>query len=409
MIDDDDVKAFAIGKEEMLMSSVSKCREHGLPSADTRQRNEFERDYARVLYSSSFRRLQGKMQLFEVDPEKFNRNRLTHSLEVAQIARSIASELELKYPVVAELAALAHDIGNPPFGHSGEKKLNKLAEEFGGYEGNAQALRILRNLEIKHPYCSGLNLTHRSILSVVKYPFKNESGNRKFLYDEDYEYYTKLVNDYELDFELGEKSIDAQIMDLSDEIAYAAHDLEDALSRNMVSIEDIVYEFGISKYRHAIDFLNEIIEKSKKTASYASRLNSSEEFAIIFRKEITSNIVNTLVNDIAVVNSKHGFKQLGFGTKESLSSGLKDIVFKVVMRKRDIKTYEHKGNMIITDLFNFYNSGDNIGFISPQLYRTLPEPENQFYESAKQRAVVDYISGMMDTFATREWETHYRK
>ncbi|MFP1482800.1 HD domain-containing protein [Escherichia coli] len=91
-------------------------------------------------------------------PQKFNRNRLTHSLEVAQIARSIASELELEHPVVAELAALAHDIGNPPFGHSGEKKLNDIANDFGGYEGNAQALRILRSLEIKHPNCPGLNL-----------------------------------------------------------------------------------------------------------------------------------------------------------------------------------------------------------------------------------------------------------
>ncbi|HIB4651032.1 TPA: deoxyguanosinetriphosphate triphosphohydrolase, partial [Klebsiella pneumoniae] len=108
------------------------------------------------------------------------------------------------------------------------------------------------------------------------------------------------------------------------------------------------------------------------------------------------------------------FRQLGFGTKENLSSGLKDIVFKVIMRKRDIKSYEHKGNMIITDLFNFYNSDNNIEFISPQLYRTLPEEKinneiNPLYQKDKERAIVDYISGMMDTFAIREWETHCRK
>nr|WP_111751012.1 dNTP triphosphohydrolase [Providencia heimbachae] len=409
-MDDNDVKVFAKEKEEILISKLSFDREHSPSTADTRQRNEFERDYARILYSSSFRRLQGKMQLFEVDPQKFNRNRLTHSLEVAQIARSIASELELKHPVVAELAALAHDIGNPPFGHSGEKKLNKIAKEFGGYEGNAQALKILRSLEIKHPYCPGLNLTHRAILSVVKYPFKNENGNKKFLYDDDYKYFTELVNKYELDLPSGEKTIDAQIMDLSDEIAYAAHDLEDALSRNMVNIEDIVYEFGRSDYKDSIGLLNKIIDKSKFTASKAFRLDSSEEFAIIFRKELTSYIVNELINDITVTQGTNGYSQLGFGTKKNLSSGLKDIVFKVIMRKRDIKSYEHKGNVIIKGLFNFYNSGDNIEFISPQLYRTLPkEKNNPLYQKSKERAIVDYISGMMDTFAIREWETHCKK
>ncbi|WP_409264864.1 dGTP triphosphohydrolase [Morganella morganii] len=143
----DSIKKFAQEQEVKLIESLGDNREHiGLPP-EKRERNAYQRDYARILYSSSFRRLQGKMQLFEVDPEKFNRNRLTHSLEVAQIARSIASDLELKYPVVVELAALAHDIGNPPFGHSGEKLLNKLSENIGGYEGNAQALRILRTLE----------------------------------------------------------------------------------------------------------------------------------------------------------------------------------------------------------------------------------------------------------------------
>jgi len=414
MIYDIEVKKFAREKEMMLMHTLSTNREHSTAETDTRGRDQFERDYARVLYSSSFRRLQGKMQLFEVNPEKFNRNRLTHSLEVAQIARSIASELELKHPVVAELAALAHDIGNPPFGHSGEKKLNVLAKDFGGYEGNAQALRILRNLEIKHPYCSGLNLTHRSILSIIKYPFKNQDNKKKFLYDEDYKYYESLINNAGLDLTLGEKSIDAQIMDLSDEIAYAAHDLEDALSRNMVNIEDIVYEFKISNFSSALTLLNEIIERSKLTASKAYRLKSSEEFAIIFRKELTSNIVNTLIGDIEVVEDKNGLKQLGFGSKGKLSSGLKAIVFNVIMRKRDIKTYEHMGNKIITDLFDFYRRDDNIEFISPQLFRMLPEKEvdekiNPFYLECKERAVIDYISGMMDTFAIREWETHCSK
>lgn len=119
----EETKAFAKKQEQKLIEALGHSREHTNASTEARIRDDYQRDYARILYSSSFRRLQGKMQLFEVDPEKFNRNRLTHSLEVAQIARSIASDLELQYPVVVELAALAHDIGNPPFGHSGEKCL----------------------------------------------------------------------------------------------------------------------------------------------------------------------------------------------------------------------------------------------------------------------------------------------
>ncbi|MGJ0627287.1 deoxyguanosinetriphosphate triphosphohydrolase family protein, partial [Xenorhabdus bovienii] len=335
----DATKEFAKVQEKKLNSSLDINREHSDSNSDTRQRDDFQRDYARILYSSSFRRLQGKMQLFEVDPEKFNRNRLTHSLEVAQIARSIASDLGMTNPVVVELAALAHDIGNPPFGHSGEKKLNELSAGIGGYEGNAQALRILRTLEKKYPHCNGLDLTYRSLLSVIKYPFKNESSD-KFIYDEDYDFYFKLISDKGLEIKPGEKTIDAQIMDLADEIAYAAHDLEDALSRNMVNIEDIQYEFKISpKYNKAYDDFVGIVERSKSTASEAKDLKSSEEFSIIYRKELTANIVNHLVNDITVVEDK-GFSELGYGRYGALSEGLKKLLFKVIMRKRNILSYE---------------------------------------------------------------------
>ncbi|MCI5223024.1 MAG: dNTP triphosphohydrolase [Candidatus Electrothrix sp. AR4] len=152
-----------------------------------RKRNKYERDYARVLYSSSFRRLQGKMQFFGIDHNSFYRNRLTHSLEVAQIARSIASSLGLKSSVVAESCSLAHDIGNPPFGHAGEVTLNNLSERIGGYEGNAQVIRIFRTLEAKHPNVQGLNLTVRTLLGLTKYFYTRKENKKKFLYDDDYD------------------------------------------------------------------------------------------------------------------------------------------------------------------------------------------------------------------------------
>lgn len=405
----DEIIEFAQEQERKLIDQLGNSREHTDAVSAIRNRDDYQRDYARILYSSSFRRLQGKMQLFEVDPEKFNRNRLTHSLEVAQIARSIASDLRLEHPVVVELAALAHDIGNPPFGHSGETMLNDLASGIGGYEGNAQALRILRRLEKKYAQCHGLDLTHRSLLSVIKYP-NEKSKSDKFIYDEDYEFYQRLLSVHELDLAESEKTIDAQIMDLADEIAYAAHDLEDALSRNMVTIEDIEYEFLISdKYKDALSSFNEIVTESKNTASQATSLNSSEEFAMIFRKELTSNIVNRLVMDISILKSDKGFNELGFGTLHKLSEGLKKLLFRVIMRKRNILTYEHRGNEIIRSLYEFYNSHDNFKFLSPELKFSLPGQEAPDYAAKKQRAVVDYISGMMDTFAIKEWEIHCRR
>nr|WP_228723104.1 dNTP triphosphohydrolase [Limnobaculum xujianqingii] len=367
------LKVFAQAQEQKLIDALASTREHSGPHFEARNRDDYQRDYARILYSSSFRRLQGKMQLFEVDPEKFNRNRLTHSLEVAQIARGIASDLELVHPVVVELAALAHDIGNPPFGHSGEKLLNELSEDIGGYEGNAQALRILRRLEKKYADCSGLNLTHRSLLSVVKYP-NSRSTSDKFIYDDDFDFYTSLLAKYQLNLQSGEKTIDAQIMVLADEIAYAAHDLEDALSRNMVTIEDIEYEFLISgKFQSALGQFRKIVNKSKKTAFQANSLKTSEEFAMIFRKELTSNIVNRLVTDISIIKNENGFRELGFGKLNTLSEGLKKLLFKVIMRKRNILTYEFRGNVIIRDLYVFYNKDENYKFLSPELKFSLPE------------------------------------
>lgn len=406
---DNELKAFAKEQEQKLINTLADTREHSGANPKVRNRDDYQRDYARILYSSSFRRLQGKMQLFEVDPEKFNRNRLTHSLEVAQIARSIASDLELAHPVVVELAALAHDIGNPPFGHAGEKLLNELSKDIGGYEGNAQALRILRKLEKKYADCAGLNLTHRSLLSVVKYPNTRSTAN-KFIYDDDFEFYNRLLSEKQLDLKPGEKTIDAQIMDLADEIAYAAHDLEDALSRNMVTIEDIEYEFLISdEFKGALDQFRELVIQSKEEAFQAISLKTSEEFAMIFRKELTSNIVNRLVTDISVIKNKNGFHELGFGNMNALSEGLKKLLFKVIMRKRNILTYEFRGNVIINDLYVFYNKDENYKFLSPELKFSLPEKDTDEFMDKKKRAVVDYISGMMDTFAIKEWETHCRK
>lgn len=270
----------------------AKCQETNLFKLEYRKvqhvdnrsenRDDVMRDYARVLYSSSFRRLQGKMQLLGIDANKFNRNRLTHSLEVAQIARAVAYNLGLKHTVVAETASLAHDIGNPPFGHSGEVVLNELSENVGGYEGNAQAFRILRTLEKKHHSYSGLNLTLRTMMGITKYFHKKDSKNNKFIYNNDYDFLSEELDNKGVFIR---KSIDAEIMDLADEIAYAAHDLEDALSFGMITLGEILYEFKIStKYSSAFDSFSGIVKAVQADAMKSHILDTSEEYSVIIKK-----------------------------------------------------------------------------------------------------------------------------
>ena len=212
--------------------------------ATNRSEGEFQRDYTRIMYSSSFRRLQGKMQLLGLRKSRFHRNRLTHSLEVAQIARSIAADLDYtpEESFVVEAGALAHDIGNPPFGHAGERFLNKIYKGIGGFEGNAQTLRILTTVERKRPEFRGLNLTPRTQLAVIKYFAPPEDDrfhlNEKFIYQDDYNRISKLIDEEGIKV----RTLDVQVVDIADEIAYAAHDLEDGLRTKAFTIDDILQE-----------------------------------------------------------------------------------------------------------------------------------------------------------------------
>jgi dGTPase len=395
---DDFTIEFAREQESSLAALEVRPVEHDDGRADGR--NATMRDYARVLYSSSFRRLQGKMQLLGVDANRFNRNRLTHSLEVAQIARSIAADLGMTNTVVAETSALAHDIGNPPFGHYGEIVLDRLATEIGGYEGNAQAFRILRTLEKKHHAYDGLNLTLRSMMGITKYFYQRKANSKKFLYDNDYFFLESQLADKGVTIR---KSIDAQIMDLADEIAYAAHDLEDALSFRIIDLDEIAHEFKISKkYAGAYRDFMEIAEHARKEALQASVQMTSEEYAVVLRKELTSTIVNRLCRDICVVDTEEG-QRLGYGSKALLAEGLKKLLFKAVLRKKDVQLYERRGEKIILGLYEVLTDP------SYNRDRILLPPELRNIKDRTERVVIDYIAGMMDSFAAQEYERYFGK
>ncbi|MDA8407144.1 MAG: dNTP triphosphohydrolase [Deltaproteobacteria bacterium] len=376
-----------------------------------RPREPWSRDYSRILYSTSFRRLQGKMQLFGVDPEHFFRNRLTHSLEVSEIARSIAirtCQYQRDELQVVQAAALAHDIGNPPFGHCGEAVLNEISKDFGGFEGNAQTLRILMQLEKKNPESMGLNLTLRSLLAVTKYFVKREPGpKKKFIYDHNYE---KL--DGEIDkHQITPRTIDVQVIDLADEIAYAAHDLEDALSMRLFSIDEFLFEFKCwlkneKRDDFTYDKLCHIVSVAREFAEQGKNFNSSEEYHFLLRKELTGLLVGSLIADIDLVEPtqddkcRNGSKQeleLGFHELGELAKGLKKVTFGCINRTNKVQLYEKRAELIIRDLFEILTNdkfNKDCALLPPE-YR--PQQRDGYCDP--RRLVIDYIAGMMDTFA----------
>ncbi len=394
-----DIRKFAKNLE--VEANNFNYRLNEINNDDVRKRDMYERDYARILYSSSFRRLQGKMQLLGVDDTSFHRNRLTHSLEVAQIARTIASALELEFTVVTEACSLAHDIGNPPFGHSGEVALNLLSSDIGGYEGNAQVIRIFLTLEKKYPNINGLNLTVRTLLGLTKYFHTQEENPKKYLYEDDYEILNK---EWESKSIKNRKNIDVQIMDLSDEIAYAAHDLEDSLGNGYMSISEILYEFQIStKFSSAYGTLRDIVRSVQKYLGEPGGVASSEEYSSIFRRELTSRLVNKLVRDIGIVSNSDYGEILGFKNYALLSEGLKKLVFQSLLRKRNIQLYEKMGDKVIHGLYEVYSdvSFNKDGLLLPVEYRNTDNDQNF------KRSIIDYISGMMDTFSVKEYKKYY--
>jgi len=261
-------------------------------------RTEFARDRARIIHSFALRRLAAKTQVEVPFETEFPRTRLSHSLECAQVGRELGAALGAD-PDLMEGACLAHDIGHPPFGHNGEEALNEVAEACGGFEGNAQSLRLLIRLEAKtvdeKGKSLGLNLTRASLDAATKYPWPRATNARKFgVYDDDLE----IFNWIRIGAPSGAQSFEAQIMDWSDDVAYSVHDLEDALVSGQVTLQNLtndlpeLFKVAQSSYLSDVtsDEINEALENLQQLSCWPKSYDGSHR-ALARLKDLASQLV----------------------------------------------------------------------------------------------------------------------
>ncbi|MFO7541326.1 MAG: deoxyguanosinetriphosphate triphosphohydrolase [Thiobacillus sp.] len=353
-------------------SLQTRGRLHPEPAAAPR--SEFQRDRDRIIHSTAFRRLEYKTQVFVNHEGDLFRTRLTHSLEVAQIGRTIARLLNLNEDLV-EAVALAHDLGHTPFGHAGQDALNGCMREHGGFEHNLQSLRVVDLLEERYAEFDGLNLTFEAREGILKHCSQANAEKLGALGER---FLNKL-----------QPSLEAQVTNLADEIAYNNHDVDDGLRSGLITLEQLC-EVEIFA-RH----LNEV------RAKYPA-LNGRREVT-----ETVRRIINTLVLDL-VNTTRTNIEASGVQSGADVRAAPPLAAFSPALldESRELKRFLHrhlyrhykvarmsaKAGRIISDLYTAF-VGDA---------RLLP-PEHQEHESLMgARAVADYIAGMTDRYAMRE-------
>jgi len=341
-------------------------------------RSPYQRDRDRIIHSSSFRRLKHKTQVFVNTEGDHYRTRLTHSMEVSQIARTLARVLGLNEDL-SETLSLSHDLGHTPFGHAGEEALNECMTKYGGFDHNIQALRIVTSIENKYYKFNGLNLTIETLEGLIKHngPVKNLTFHKSIL--------KKNLFNKKITFN-SFPSLETQVAAISDDIAYNNHDLEDGLRAGLFTIAKI----------STIPLLSELINKHIKNIKK-------------FRREVVINqiirdLINLMVVDVLTTTNKN-LKKINPSVVKDIYNHdglIVDFSSKMKILDKEIKSflksnmYNHpkvlvntnKGKKIIKDLFKFISK-------NPKKYIN----KNLFKNEKKERVIADFIAGMSDRYA----------
>ena len=344
----------------------------------TNLRNDFQRDRDRIIHSTAFRRLKHKTQVFVNTSGDHFRTRITHSLEVSQIARTLSKFFNLNEDL-SETLSLAHDLGHTPFGHAGEEALNNCMHNYGGFDHNIQTIRIVTILENRYYNFKGLNLSFETLDGLVKHngPVSNLDKLNNILGKN---FFNKKINF------LNNASLEAQIASISDDIAYNSHDLEDGLKSNLFQISDLKH----------IPILDKIILKHKQKISKYS-------IDLVVR-QIIREIINEMVKDI-IKTTKKNLKLYKIRNINDVYKAKKEIVcfsdkmkifdqrIKEFLRKKmyfhkSVKTKTNYGRNIIKSLFSKIKS-------KPEKYINIGKYSNSNVE----RIISDYIAGMTDRYA----------
>ncbi len=377
-------------------SKVADCRGRLISEQESETRTPFQRDRDRIIHCSAFRRLNYKTQVFVFHEGDHYRSRLTHSLEVGQIARTIARYLSLDEDL-AETLALAHDLGHPPFGHAGERALNKVMKDYGGFDHNAQSLRVVTFLERKYAEFDGLNLSWETLEGLVKHngPLTGAEGEPIGGYESSG--IPGIILDYQekQDLELGSfASAEAQVAAVADDIAYNNHDLDDGLRAGLIKLEHLA-EMPITSR-----LLDEIQQKYP---------NLEAERGIY---ELNRRLITLLVNDVLEVG-KSRFEEFAPQSVEDIRQAdqsyiqfseqvteeldaLRFFLISWVYRDVRVERIMSDAAQIVRDLFELFMQNPE------KLPKIWADGVTGACEEDRARLICDFVSGMTDRFAINE-------